>query len=49
MLRRLQRGISWPHVRAKDWRAVYEEMYAGKLATDDVAYKKIKKTVENAK
>ena len=50
MLQRLERGGTWPYVKAREWRVVYEEMFPPtKLETKDEAYKRLKLTIDHAK
>lgn len=49
VLKRVKEGGSWPVCAAGEWKALYEEMFGEKLVTGSEAYKKLRKTIDNAK
>ena len=48
-LSQLYIGGTWPKVRAKEAKAVYEEMHKEKLKPNDSTLKKLMKDLNNAK
>ena len=50
MLQRLKQGGTWPFVKAREWKALYEEMFPpAKLEPKQEAYKRLKLTIDHAK
>ena len=50
MLQRLKQGGTWPFVKAREWKALYEEMFSpAKLEPKQEAYKRLKLTIDHAK
>ena len=49
MLEELKKRDHWPWMKAKEWLDLYEDTFGYRLKTDDTAYKKIRKTIDNEK